>query len=62
MRSDSGGFVPEGKHGDSAWQKSTADEVGGGRGGVGGSYLCGFLPLGAEDGEMPDAGMSGSSA
>ena len=33
MRGDSDGFVLEWKHGDVAWQKSTADERGGGRGG-----------------------------
>ena len=35
----------------------TRVEIGGGN-----NYPCGFFPLGAEDGEMPGAGMYGSSA
>ena len=36
--------------------------VGGGGGGPPPSYLCGFLPLGAEDSYMLSDGISGSSA
>ena len=61
MRSDSGGVIPEGTHVEATWQESTADEGGGDRGEEG-NYLCSFLPPSAEDGEMPGAGLSGSSA
>ena len=58
---DSGDVFLEGAHGEAAWQKYTADEVGLYRGG-GGSYLCGFLTPGAEDSEMTSDRLSGSSA
>ena len=63
MWSDSGGVIPEGTHVEATWQESTTYEGGGDRGGGGrGNYLCGFLFPGDEDSEMPDAGLSGSSA
>ena len=61
MWSDSGGILPEGTHAKEIWQESTSDEIGGDRGGGGTKYLCGFLTLGAEHGEMPGAKLSGSS-
>ena len=61
MLSDSGGVVPEGTHVEATCQDSTADEGGKDRRG-GESYLCGFLTPGAEYGEMPGSGLSGSSA
>ena len=53
MQCESGGVILEGTQGEAAWKNSNAEEGGGGRGGWGTSYLCGFLPPGAEDGEMP---------
>ena len=61
MWSDSGGVIPEKTHGEATWKESAADEGGGDKGGRGG-FLCGFLPPGAQYGEMPSSGMSGSSA
>ena len=63
MWSDSCGIVPQGTHVEETWQEYRIDEGGGDRGrGGGGDYLCGLHPPGAEDGEMPGEGLSGSSA
>ena len=60
IRGYSGGVVLEGTHGEAAWKNSTVYKGGGG-GGVGVSYLCGILPLGAEYVKMPDASLPVSS-
>ena len=52
--------VLDGAHGEAAYQKCTVDKGGGNLGG-GCSYLCGFLPPGAEDGEIPGDRLSGST-
>ena len=62
MRGDSVDVVPEGTHGEAKWKNSTSYEGGGGRGRGVTSYLCGFLPPGDEESDMPGAGLSGSSA
>ena len=60
---DSGIFILEKQHGEASQKKHTADNGGRDRGGGGGtSYLCGFLPLVAKDGEMEGGRLSGSSA
>ena len=61
MRIDSVGVVPERTHDEAIWQKFAADKGSGDRGG-GGNYLCGFLTLGAQDSEMPGAGLSRNSS
>ena len=62
MWGDSGGVVLEGAYGEVTWQKRTTDSGGRNLGGWGTSYLCVFLPPGADNGEMPVDRLPGSSS
>ena len=66
MQGKSGGIVLDVAHVEAEYQKYSIDELGGDRvergAGGEGSYLCVYLPLGAEYGDMPVGWLSGSSA
>ena len=62
MWSDSDVVIPAWTHSEATSQDSAADEGGVDKGEGGTNYLCGFLPMGAQDGDMPGDGLSRSSA
>ena len=61
MWGDNVGVVLEGSYVEATCHKCTTDKGGGNWIGVT-SHLCGVLPSGSDDGEIPGDGLSGNSA